>query len=82
MGQSFFAGLAADNGTDVLYSWPTKDAQGTEDAMNRFIQDTHIPSYANGMGRGTIPPDSPASGTLGTAITRTTPTSSTPGPAT
>jgi acetolactate synthase-1/2/3 large subunit len=28
-------------------------------AMNRFISETHIPSYANGMGRGTIPPDSP-----------------------
>ncbi|MCZ6782437.1 MAG: thiamine pyrophosphate-binding protein [Proteobacteria bacterium] len=27
--------------------------------MNRFIQETHIPSYANGMGRGTIPPDCP-----------------------
>jgi acetolactate synthase-1/2/3 large subunit len=28
-------------------------------AMNRFISETHIPSYTNGMGRGTIPPDSP-----------------------
>jgi acetolactate synthase-1/2/3 large subunit len=27
--------------------------------MNRFIQETHLPSYANGMGRGTIPWDSP-----------------------
>ena len=25
-------------------------------AMCRFIQETHIPSYTNGMGRGTIPP--------------------------
>jgi acetolactate synthase-1/2/3 large subunit len=28
-------------------------------AMNAFIDETHMPSYANGMGRGTIPPDSP-----------------------
>ena len=28
-------------------------------AMCRFIQETHIPSYTNGMGRGTIPPETP-----------------------
>ncbi|HTY19936.1 MAG TPA: thiamine pyrophosphate-binding protein [Myxococcota bacterium] len=28
-------------------------------AMNAFIDETHMPSYTNGMGRGTIPPDSP-----------------------
>jgi len=28
-------------------------------AMNRFIAETHIPTYTNGMGRGTVPPDSP-----------------------
>ena len=28
-------------------------------AMNRFIEETHIPSYANGMARGSIPPTSP-----------------------
>jgi len=27
--------------------------------MNRFIRETHIPTYTNGMGRGTVPPDSP-----------------------
>jgi len=27
--------------------------------MNRFIATTHIPTYTNGMGRGTVPPDSP-----------------------
>jgi acetolactate synthase-1/2/3 large subunit len=27
--------------------------------LNRFIQETHIPSYTNGMGRGTVPPGSP-----------------------
>lgn len=27
--------------------------------MNRFIQETHIPTYTNGMGRGTVPPESP-----------------------
>ena len=26
--------------------------------MNRFIGETHIPTYTNGMGRGTVPPDS------------------------
>ncbi len=29
------------------------------EAMNRFISETHIPTYTNGMGRGTVPPDSP-----------------------
>jgi acetolactate synthase-1/2/3 large subunit len=27
--------------------------------MNRFIAETHIPTYTNGMGRGTVPPSSP-----------------------
>ncbi len=27
--------------------------------MNRFISETHIPTYTNGMGRGSVPPDSP-----------------------
>ncbi|MBW2240486.1 MAG: acetolactate synthase [Deltaproteobacteria bacterium] len=29
------------------------------DEMNRFISETHIPTYTNGMGRGSVPPDSP-----------------------
>jgi acetolactate synthase-1/2/3 large subunit len=29
------------------------------EAMNRFIGETHIPTYTNGMGRGTVPPESP-----------------------
>lgn len=29
------------------------------EAMNRFIAETHVPTYTNGMGRGTVPPDSP-----------------------
>ena len=28
-------------------------------SMNQFIAETHIPTYTNGMGRGTVPPDSP-----------------------
>jgi acetolactate synthase-1/2/3 large subunit len=28
-------------------------------AMNRFIDELHIPTYTNGMGRGTVPPSSP-----------------------
>jgi acetolactate synthase-1/2/3 large subunit len=27
--------------------------------LNRFISETHIPTYTNGMGRGTVPPGSP-----------------------
>ena len=27
--------------------------------LNRFISETHIPTYTNGMGRGTVPHDSP-----------------------
>jgi acetolactate synthase-1/2/3 large subunit len=27
--------------------------------MNDFISETHIPTFTNGMGRGTVPPDSP-----------------------
>jgi acetolactate synthase-1/2/3 large subunit len=29
------------------------------EAMNRFIGETHIPTYTNGMGRGSVPPDAP-----------------------
>ena len=39
-------------GTSVKWSHATAD-------MNRFIGETHIPTYTNGMGRGTVPPDSP-----------------------
>ncbi len=28
-------------------------------AMNAFLDETHMPGYTNGMGRGTIPPNSP-----------------------
>jgi len=27
--------------------------------LNDFLRETHIPTYTNGMGRGTVPPDSP-----------------------
>ena len=30
-----------------------------EDALNRFISEIHIPTFTNGMGRGSVPPDSP-----------------------
>ena len=39
-------------GTSVKWS------RGSE-AMNRFISETHIPTYTNGMGRGTVPWESP-----------------------
>jgi len=29
------------------------------DALNRFIGEIHIPTYTNGMGRGTVPPTAP-----------------------
>jgi acetolactate synthase-1/2/3 large subunit len=32
---------------------------GAAAALNDFISETHIPTYTNGMGRGTVPPDSP-----------------------
>ncbi|MCR9094398.1 MAG: thiamine pyrophosphate-binding protein [bacterium] len=39
-------------GTSVKWSYASE-------AMNQFISDTHMPTYTNGMGRGTVPPDSP-----------------------
>jgi acetolactate synthase-1/2/3 large subunit len=39
-------------GTSVKWS-------GAADALNRFIQETHIPCYTNGMGRGSVSPDAP-----------------------
>lgn len=39
-------------GTSVKWS-------NASEAMNRFIGETHMPTYTNGMGRGTVPPDSP-----------------------
>lgn len=39
-------------GTSVKWS-------GAQDALLRFLDRTHIPAFANGMGRGTIPHDSP-----------------------
>ncbi|MBK7949882.1 MAG: acetolactate synthase [Deltaproteobacteria bacterium] len=39
-------------GTSVKWSKASAD-------MNRFIAETHIPTYTNGMGRGSVPWDSP-----------------------
>ena len=39
-------------GTSVKWSYASKD-------MNNFISETHMPTYTNGMGRGSVPPDSP-----------------------
>jgi acetolactate synthase-1/2/3 large subunit len=30
-----------------------------EDSMNTFISEIHLPTFCNGMGRGSVPPDSP-----------------------
>jgi acetolactate synthase-1/2/3 large subunit len=40
------------SGTSVKWSHASAE-------LNRFIGETHIPTYTNGMGRGTVPPDSP-----------------------
>ncbi|NQZ98635.1 MAG: acetolactate synthase [Myxococcales bacterium] len=40
------------SGTSVKWSRASAD-------LVRFITDIHMPSYANGMGRGTIPPETP-----------------------
>jgi acetolactate synthase-1/2/3 large subunit len=39
-------------GTSVKWSLASE-------AMNAFLDETHMPAYTNGMGRGTIPPASP-----------------------
>ena len=39
-------------GTSVKWSRATAE-------MGRFIHETHVPTYTNGMGRGTVPPDCP-----------------------
>ncbi len=39
-------------GTSVKWSQAASE-------MNRFISETHMPAYTNGMARGTVPPDSP-----------------------
>jgi len=39
-------------GTSVKWSGAARD-------MNRFIAETHIPTYTNGMARGTVAPDCP-----------------------
>jgi acetolactate synthase-1/2/3 large subunit len=39
-------------GTSVKWSMASRE-------LNAFLDATHIPAYANGMGRGTIPPTSP-----------------------
>jgi acetolactate synthase-1/2/3 large subunit len=42
-------------GTSVKWSRASKE-------LNRFLSETHIPAFTNGMGRGTVPPDSPEFG--------------------
>ena len=39
-------------GTSVKWSYASEE-------MNKFISETHLPTYTNGMGRGTVPWDSP-----------------------
>ena len=39
-------------GTSVKWSYAYEE-------MNRFIAETHIPTFTNGMGRGSVPPDCP-----------------------
>ncbi len=39
-------------GTSVKWSYASEE-------MNKFISETHLPTYCNGMGRGSVPWDSP-----------------------
>ena len=43
----------------ILMSGTSVKWSGAAAALNDFISETHIPTYTNGMGRGTVPPDSP-----------------------
>jgi acetolactate synthase-1/2/3 large subunit len=43
----------------ILMSGTSVKWSGASAALNDFISETHIPTYTNGMGRGTVPPDSP-----------------------
>ena len=50
--------LAASERPMLMAGTSVKWSRGAE-AMNRFIAETHIPTFTNGMGRGTVPFDSP-----------------------
>ncbi len=50
--------LAASQRPLLMAGTSVKWSQASPE-MNRFIQETHIPTYTNGMGRGTVPHDSP-----------------------
>ncbi len=50
--------LAASERPMLMAGTSVKWSRGAE-AMNRFIDETHIPTFTNGMGRGTVPFDSP-----------------------
>ena len=50
--------LAASERPMLMAGTSVKWSRGSE-SMNRFIEETHIPTFTNGMGRGTVPFDSP-----------------------
>jgi len=51
--------LLARSERPLLMAGTSAKWSGASEVMNRFIAETHIPTYTNGMGRGTVPPDSP-----------------------
>lgn len=50
--------LAASERPMLMAGTSVKWSRASE-SMNRFIEATHIPTFTNGMGRGTVPFDSP-----------------------
>jgi len=52
-------GLLAEARRPMLMAGTSVKWSRAAGELNRFIRETHIPSYTNGMGRGSIPPDSP-----------------------
>jgi acetolactate synthase-1/2/3 large subunit len=52
-------GILRDARRPMLMAGTSVKWSRASEAMNRFILATHIPTFTNGMGRGTIRPDSP-----------------------
>jgi acetolactate synthase-1/2/3 large subunit len=50
--------LSASQRPMLMAGTSVKWSRGSAE-MGRFIEETHIPTYTNGMGRGTVRPDSP-----------------------
>jgi acetolactate synthase-1/2/3 large subunit len=51
--------LLAQAGRPMLMAGTSVKWSRASEQMNHFIAETHIPTYTNGMGRGTVPPTTP-----------------------